>query len=156
MRLWSAHVCSIIMLGAIAGCAAEIGDRGVEFPAQCEGGSSRLMQGKITATIVGNGMVFINSDQRLAIPLESIAALTYGTDIRQRSLLRFVPFSDLSKHYVALTWIDGSTQVSREVEVVLKMSEDKSRQFVATLERLTGIQAVNADKRAALVRYTAR
>ena len=156
MRLWSAHVSSIIMLGAIAGCAAEIGDRGVEFPAQYEGGSSLLIQGKITAAIIGEQMAFTNGARRLTIPLQSIAALTYGTDIRQRSLLRFVPFYELSKHYVAVTWVDSSKPVSREIEVVLKLREDKSRQLVAILERLTGVQAINADKRGALVRYAAK
>src|SRR5713101_282190 len=104
MRLWSAHVCSIIMLSTIAGFAAEIGRSGIEFPAQYEGGSLPLIQGKIRATIAGEEVVFINGDQRLAIPLQNITALTYGTDIRHRSLLRFVPFLDLDKaHYVAVT-----------------------------------------------------
>ena len=154
MRLWSALVCSAMLLSTGTGFAAEMTGTGVKFPALYEGGSLRLDQGRIKAAIGENELVFLRGNQKLAIPLQSITAVTYGSD-HHRSVLCFVPFLDLDKeHYVGLTWsgtVPDGGQVSNEA--VLRFREGRYRHFVEALERLTGIKAVNADKLPALVRY---
>src|SRR5579872_6616034 len=154
MRLWSTLVCSAMLLVSRTGFTAEIAGTGVNFPAQYAGGSLLLDQGRIKATIAQNELVFLHGSQKLAIPLQSITAVTYGSD-HHRSVLCFVPFLDLDKeHYVGLTWtgtVRDGEQASNEA--VLKFREGKYRHFVEALERLTGIKAVNADKLPALVRY---
>ena len=140
-------VCSIVLLfGATAGFAAEIGNAGINFPVRYEGGSLPLNQGKINATVAGDQMIFHDGKQRLVIPLRSITAVTYGSEVHRGSPLRFVPFLELDKaYYVSLSGV--------RVEAVLKLREGQSKQFVAALERLTGIKAVNADRSPAIVRY---
>jgi len=116
-----------------------------------------MNQGKISAAVAGDQMVFLGGKQRLAIPLSRITAVTYGSEVHRGSPLRFVPFLDLDKaYYVSLTWTGSAGQPSgTRIEAVLKLREGKSRQFVAVLERLTGIKAVNADRMPAIVRYEA-
>src|SRR5260370_39615573 len=103
MRVWSALVCPVMLLSTATGFAAEIAV--TEFAAQYEGGSLPLNQGKIKATIVAGEVVFLNGNQRLAIPIKSIAAVTYGTDVHHKSVFCFVPFLDFDKaYYVGMTW----------------------------------------------------
>src|SRR5579872_1191443 len=97
-------VCSIVLLlSASVGFAAEIGATDVTFPVRYEGGSLPMNQGKISATVAGDQMVFLDGKQRLAIPLGRITAVTYGSEVHRGSALRFVPFLDLDKaYYVSL------------------------------------------------------
>lgn len=158
MRLWSALVCPVMLLSACAGFAADIAETGVRFPARYEGGSLPLNQGRIQAKIVAHQVVLFTGNQRLTIPLRDITAVTYGTDFHRKSLLRFVPFFEVDKaHYVGLTWTgggrDGEHASNTKSEAVLKLGEGKYRRFVAAIERLTGIKAVNADRLPAFVRF---
>jgi hypothetical protein len=158
MRSWSALVCPVILFAIGIGVAAEIADTGITFPARYEGGSLPLSQGRIQATIVADEVVFFTGNQRFAIPLQDITAVTYGTDFHRKSLLRFVPFCEVDKaHYVGLTWT-GSARLGEpashtKIEAVLKLGEGKYKLFVSAIERRTGIKAVNADRLPAFVRF---
>jgi hypothetical protein len=150
MRLWSVLVCPVILLAAGIACVAEIAGTAIRFEVQYEGGSLPLTQGKIRAAIAGNELLFLHGGRKLAIPLESITRITYGTD-HHKSVLCYVPFLELDRSYhVGLTWTDRREASN---EAVLKLSEGKHRRFVATLEQLTGITAVNSDKAPAIVRF---
>ena len=151
MRLRSVIVCPVILLAAGIACVAEITGTAIRFEVQYEGGSLPLTQGKIRAAIAGNDLLFLHGGTKLAIPLRSITRITYGTD-HHKSMLCYVPFLELDKSYhVGLTWTGDSREASNEA--VLKLKEGNHRRFVATLEELTGISAVNSDKAPAIVRF---
>src|SRR5438270_8562983 len=130
-------VCSLVLLlGASAGFAAEIGVTGVQFPVRYEGGSLPLNQGKIRATVVKDQMVFLDGKQQFVLPLSRITAVTYGSEVHKGSPLRFVPFLELDKaYYLSVTWRGSVDQPSvTRIEAVLRLREGQSRQLVTVLE----------------------
>jgi len=134
---------------------------GLTVLAKYEGGTLPLNQRKITATVAENEVIFVHGNERFAIPLTSITAVSCGTDVRRRfgaTVLAMVPRMHLDKveaYYVGLTWTGNGREGGKtsKVEAVLKLSNSEYRDFVAVIERLTGIKAVNADKVPTLVRY---
>jgi hypothetical protein len=124
--------------------------------AKYEGGTLPLSPGKIKATIAEDEVVFLHGSQRLAIPIKNITAVTCNTDVRRRfgaSLLGMVPLMHLDKteiYYIGLSWTGDKDS---KAEMVLRLTGGEYRDFLAVIERLAGIKAVNADKVPTVVRY---
>jgi len=145
-------LCSVVLLLTVSsGFAAGTRKTGVTFPMKYEGGTLPFGQHKIKATVAEDELLLIHGSQRLAIPLRNITALSCGTDVRRRvgaSVLERVPRMHLDKaesYYIGLTWTGN--------EAVVKLSGAEYRDFLAALERLTGIKAVNTSRVPTVVRY---
>ena len=147
-------VCQVSLLPA---AGAETKRNGITFPVRYAGGTLALDQRKIKATVAEDEVVFIHGNERFAIPIENITAVSRGTDVRRRfgaAVLGMVPgkhFEKVETYYVGLTWT-GSAGAAK-AEAVFQLSNGEYRDFVALLERLTGRKAVDTDKVATVVRY---
>jgi hypothetical protein len=114
--------------------------------------------GRIRATVAEDQVVILHGSKKLTIPLKNITAITCNTDVRRRfgaSVLGIVPLMHLDKaetHYVGLSW-NGDSEKTPKAEMVLRMTNAEFRDFLAVMERLAGIKAVNADKVPTVVRY---
>ena len=129
------------------------------FPAHYEGGSAALKQNHtVKAVVAGDALVFVQHGRRISVPVQSIDQISCATDVRRRfgaTVLGLVPLVDLDKvetHYVALAWRDNSEPGANH-EMVFKLSAGDSRDFVSTLERLTGKRAVDTKETPSVVRY---
>jgi hypothetical protein len=130
-----------------------------EYPAQYEGGSVPLKQNhSVKAVVAGNEIVFVQHGRRVSVPLQGISDISCATDVHRRfgaAVLGLVPLMDLDKvqtYYVGVTWTDKA-QTGANHEVLFKLSAGEYRDFVATLERLTGKQAVDTKKTPTSVHY---
>lgn len=157
MNCWPVFLCLSLTLLPVE--AAGTKKSGFTVLAKYEGGTLPLNQRKITATIDEDAVIFVHGDERFTVPLKNITAVSCGTDVRRRfgaSVLGMFPRMHLDKveaYYVGLTWTGDIREGQKKVEAVLKLSNGEYRDFVAVLERLTGIKAVNADKVPTMVRY---
>lgn len=129
------------------------------FPAQYIGGSVSWKQNHgVRAVVAGGEVVFVQHGRQLSVPVRSISQISCATDVRRRfgaAVLGRVPLMDLDKvqtHYVGLTWTDEARPGSSH-EVLFKLNASEYRDFVATLERLTGKQAVDTRKTPTVVHY---
>lgn len=102
-------------------------------------------------------MVFSHGVHSIAIPLKNITTISCSTNSHRRfgaAVLGIVPMMHLDteeKRYIGLSWAFGN-QASK-VEAVLKLSNGEYREFLTTLERLTGRKAVNTHEVATAVQY---
>jgi hypothetical protein len=145
-------VISLTLAVVTVGCAsAETRKTGLTVPVTYAGGTLPLSQGKIKATVEEDTVVLHRGSHKVSIPIQSITAISSGTDVRRRfgaSVLGVVPRMHLDKaetHYVGLTWAGA--------EAVLKLNASEYRDFVAMLERLTGRKATDTRKTPTVVRY---
>jgi len=132
---------------------------GASFPVQYEGGSLRLKPShSAKAVVAGSEVVFVQHRRQISVPVQSISNISCATDVHRRfgaAVLGLVPRMDLGKvqeHYVGVTWAENSTSPEKG-EVLFRLSAAEYRDFVATLERLTGKQAVDTRKTPTVVRY---
>jgi hypothetical protein len=159
MTLRPALIYLLLAVGTL--CASGTKKTGATFPARYEGGTLPLSQHRIKATVGEGEVVCVHGNQRFAIPLKSIQQISYSTDVRRRfgsSVLGVVPRMHLDKtetHYVGVTWTvgDGSGGRASQLQAVFKLSGSEHRDFLLTLERLTGRKAVNTDKVPTIVQY---
>jgi hypothetical protein len=159
MKCWPVFLCLSLTLLSVD--AAGTKKSGFTVLVKYEGGTLPLNQSKVTATVAEDEVIFVHGNERFAVPLKSITALSCGTDVRRRfgaSVLAMLPRMHLDKvemYYVGLTWTGNSREGKKtsKVEAVLKLSNSEYHDFVAVLERLTGIKAVNADKVPTVIRY---
>src|SRR5436309_206267 len=99
---------------------------GFTVPLNYEGGTLPLNQGKIKATIAEDQVVFFHGNRKVVVPVESITAISTGTDVRRRfgaSVLGIVPLMHLDKaetYYVGLTW--NSNDRASKIDAVLKLN----------------------------------
>jgi len=107
------------------------------YPATYAGGSLHLKHNKVRAALENDAVVFTQGSQRIAVPVKDIKEIAYGTDVRRRS----------EEHYIGVSWAGGTAQV------LLRLSRAESTEFLAALERYTGITAVNTDQVPTVVRY---
>jgi hypothetical protein len=129
---------------------------GLTVPVKYEGGTLPLGQNKIKATIAENEIVFVQGNRRYAIPVGNIAAVTCGIDVRRRfgaTVLSVVPRMHLEKAETYYVGITLNAAGKPKGELVLKLSNGEYRDFLAALERITGMKAVNAAKVPTVVRY---
>jgi hypothetical protein len=90
-----------------------------DYPAKYAGGSLPLDHHKVRATLAKDEIIFMQGDQRIAVPVKSITGISCGTEVRRRLgawALDVVPLMHLgesSDHYVGVAWSGAS---SLEVE----------------------------------------
>jgi hypothetical protein len=136
--------------------AAPAHKAGFTILAKYEGGTVPMSAGKIKATVAEDQVIFQHGAHRLVIPMQNITAVTCNTDVRRRfgaSVLAMVPRMHLDKaesYYIGLTW---TAEKSSKAEMVLRLTGSEYRDFLAVIERLAGIKAVNPDRVPTVVRY---
>jgi hypothetical protein len=146
----------VCLAAGVAASAAPAHKAGFTVLAKYEGGTVPMSPGKVKATVAENEVVFQHGARRLVVPMENITAVTCNTDVRRRfgaSVLGIVPLMHLDKaetYYVGLTW---TADRSSKAEMVLRLTSSEYHEFLAAIERLAGIKAVNADKIPTVVRY---
>ena len=160
------QVLSLVVLSMACGPAfGGTGKAGASYALQYEGGSVGLKQHRtLKATVANNEVVFVQHGRRLSVPVQEISEVSCATSVHRRfgaAVLGLVPRMELDKareHYVGVTWIDetGSGSDRGRSDVVLKLNAGEYRNFVATLDRLTGKQAVDTGKTPTVVRYQSR
>jgi hypothetical protein len=134
---------------------------GFTVPVKYEGGNLPLTQNKIKATVAEDQIILVQGKEKVVVPVRNIVAVTCGTDVRRRfgaSVLGVVPLMHLDKaerYYVGMT---VSSEVpeggkSSKMEVVFQMNNSEYRDFLAALERITGLKAINTGKVPTVVRY---
>lgn len=129
------------------------------YPAEYEGGNLPLKQKHtVKAVMDGNEVVLVQHHRRVAVPLENISEISCSTDVHRRfgaAVLRRVPRVDwdqVQEHYVGVSWTENGASAKKE-EVLFKLSASEYRDFLATLQRATGKQAVDTRKTPTAVRY---
>jgi hypothetical protein len=146
----------LLMVCVTAGFAAPAHKAGFTVLAKYEGGTVPMSTGKVKATVAEDQMVFQHGAHRLVVPLQNITAVTCNTELRRRfgaSVLAMVPRMHLHKaesYYIGLTW---TAEKSSKAEMVLRLTSSEYRDFLAAIERLAGIKAVNPDTVPTVVRY---
>ncbi|HUE20122.1 MAG TPA: hypothetical protein VMQ86_00480 [Bryobacteraceae bacterium] len=129
-----------------------------DYPAKYAGGSLPLDHHKVRATLAKDEIIFMQGDQRIAVPVKSITGISCGTEVRRRLgawALDVVPLMHLgesSDHYVGVAWSGASGNTAR-AQALLKLSRGEYRDFLAALEQVTGIKAVNTNQVPTVVRY---
>ena len=159
MRYWSA-ICSLLFSAIAVNTASSATKKtGFTVPVVYEGGTLALHPGKIKAQVAEDAVVLIHGSRKVSIPMESITAISSGTDVRRRfgaSVLSVVPLMHLDKaetYYVGLTWTGEAAGKTSRVDAVLKLSGGEYRDFLAMLERFSGRKATDTRKTPTIVRY---
>jgi len=145
----------------MASCVALAGQPGkATYPAQYEGGSAALKPNHGIKALVGpHEIVFVQHGRSISIPVQSISEISCGTNVHRRfgaAVLGLVPLMDLDKvqrHYVGVTWTDSTRAGQGREEVLFRLNAGEYRDFIATLERLTGKQAIDTGKTPTVVQY---
>ena len=158
MKCWLIFLCLSLPLLPVE--AAGTKKTGFTVPVRYEGGTLPLRQQRVRATLAEDELIFVHGNQRYAIPLRNITAVSYGTEVHNRfgaSVLGVVPLMHLEKaesYHVGLTWTGNQAgEQASKSDAVFKMSNGEYRDFVAALERLTGRKAVNTGRVPTVVRY---
>jgi hypothetical protein len=129
-----------------------------EYPATYAGGSLPLDHHKVRAALGKDEVIFMQGGRRIAVPVKNITGISCGTDVRRRlgaSVLDAVPLMHLGEsadHYIGVAWTGASGNTAR-AQVLLKLSRGEYRDFLAALEQVTGIKAVNTNQVPTVVRY---
>lgn len=129
-----------------------------DYPATYAGGSLPLSHEKVHAALQNDEVVFMQHGRRIVVPAKSITGISFGTEIRRRtgaSVLSVVPLMHLGEsqtHYIGVAW-DGASGEAPRAQVLLRMSRGEYRDFLAALEHLTGIKAVDTNQVPTVVRY---
>jgi len=129
-----------------------------DYPATYAGGSLPLNHHKVRAAFANDEVIFMQSGRRIAVPVKSITEISCGTEVRHRlgaSVLDVVPLMHLGEsqdHYVGVAWTAAKGNTAR-AQVLLKLSRVEYSDFLAALERVTGMKAVNTNQVPTVVRY---
>ncbi len=121
------------------------------------GGTLPLNQSRVRAAIGKNEVVFMQHGYRIAVPLKNITDISCGTEVHRRlgaSVLDVVPLMHLGEteyHYIGVAW-SGNNGAAR-AQVLLKLSRGEYREFLAALEQLTGLKAINTNQVPTVVHY---
>ncbi len=163
MKLWlqflSFTTALLLTATAFGGQAKPWGNA---YPLQYQGGNLPLKLNHGVKAVLGSTQIVLEQDgRRFVVPVRDINQISCATDIHRRfgaSVLALVPLVDLDKveeHYVGVTFTDNVRRNGKAgtMEVVFKLSGGEYRDFIATLERLTGKKAVDTNKTPTAVRY---
>lgn len=132
----------------------------IEYPAIYAGGNLPLDQQKVRATFGKDELVFLQGDRRIAVPVKSISEISCGTELRRRtgaSVLDVVPLMHLGEsedYYVGVAF-GGVAGSGSRAQMLLKFSRGDYRDFLAALERATGMKAIHTNQVPTVVRYHA-
>jgi hypothetical protein len=129
-----------------------------DYPATYAGGSLPLDHHKVRATLDKDEVIFMQGSRRIAVPVKNITEISCGTEVRRRlgaSVLDVVPLMHLGEsadHYIGVAWT-GAGGNNAQAQALLKLSRGEYRDFLAALEQVTGIKAVNTSQVPTVVRY---
>jgi len=128
------------------------------YPATYTGGNLPLRQDKVHAALDHDQVVITQGDQRIAVPAKNITDISCGVEVHRRTgafVLSAVPLMHLGTrhdHYIGMAWSDAAGNAAR-AQVVLKLSADDYSDFLAALQQVTGVKAVNTNQVPTVVRY---
>jgi hypothetical protein len=152
MLIWRSLACvSVALLWSQTGSAHP-----AAYPATYEGGSLPLPHHKVKVLLGGEELLLLQGHRRIVVPVKQIREISCGTQVHRRpgaTVLGAVPFMRLAEseeHYVGVTW----TEDSRDTAVLFRLDGGEYREFVAALERLTGIKAIDTFRVPSSVRYS--
>src|SRR5215472_17249656 len=100
MNFGSALIAISIAVCTAATGSAETRKSGLTVPVTYAGGTLPITQGKIKATVEEDALVLHHRSQKVSIHIQSITAISSGTDIRRRfgaSVLGVVPGMHLDR-----------------------------------------------------------
>jgi hypothetical protein len=145
----------------MSGFAAEAQGVHAEYPLTYEGGSLPLSRDKVKAALGQDEVIFVQNRRRISVPAKDITRISCRSEVRRRfgaTVLDVVPWlrlGEVENRYVGVTWTDSARTSERDakVEVVLRMSKSDYDGFLAGLERLTGMKAVDTTRVPTAVRY---
>jgi hypothetical protein len=140
-------------------------DRGsaVVIPMKYEGGSLPLKQHDGVKVTLASDMVTIKQGKQThSVAVKSINEISYGADVHRRvgaaigvgvvtlGVGALMALVKTKKHFVGITWDEksgdaASATTAKKGGVVFKVGKGEYRGFIAALEGLTGLKAVNAD-----------
>jgi len=150
---------SLAFLAAGAGFAREPKDRaGVAYPLIYEGGNLPLNHHRVTATIGADEVIIVQRGHRIVVPVRAITGIARSEAVHRRMgarALGIVPLMHLGEsesRYVGVSWTGGASKAGR-VEVVFKLGKSEYQQFLAALERSTGLKAVDTRRVPTVVQY---
>jgi hypothetical protein len=129
-----------------------------DYPAMYAGGSLPLNHHKVRAALGKDEVIFMQGGRRIAVPVKNITEISFGTEVRRRlgaSVLDVVPLMHLGEsetHYVGVAWTGANGNAAR-AQVLLRLSRGEYRDFLAALEQLTGIKAVDTNQVPSVVHY---
>jgi len=155
MKFWSVFLFLSITLLPPAAVAKK---PATEYPATYAGGSLPLNHHKVHAALGKDEVVFMQGNWRIAVPVKNITDISCGTEVRRRlgaSVLDVVPLMHLGEsetHYVGVAWTGNHGDASR-TQVLLRLNRSEYRDFLATLEQVTGIKAVDTNQVPTVVHY---
>jgi hypothetical protein len=155
MRPW--HLFAFLSI-ALLPAAALAEQAGIAYPVTYAGGSLPLNHNKIRAALGRDEVVFMQHSRRIAVPLKSITEISCGTEVHRRlgaSVLDVVPLMHLGEietYYIGVAW-NGANGTASGAQVLLKLNHTEYREFLAALERLTGIKAVDTNRVPTAVHY---
>jgi hypothetical protein len=145
----------------MSGFATQTQGARAEYPLAYEGGSLALSHDKVKAALGQDEVIFVQNKHRIGVPAKDITRISCRSEVRRRfgaTVLDVVPWlrlGEVENRYVGVTWTDN-TQTSEgaaKVEVVLRLSKSDYDGFLAGLERLTGLKAVDTTRVPTAVRY---
>lgn len=132
----------------------------IAFPATYVGGSLPLSHDKVKAELGEDAVVLVQDKRRISVPIKDITQISCGREVRRRfgaTVLDHVPLMRLGEseeNHVGVTWTDGARTAT--VEVIFKLNKDDYHEFLAALERRTGMKAVDTTRVPTVVRCDLR
>ena len=118
------------------------------YPVTYEGGNLALSHNKVKASIENDEVVLAQRRQRIAVPVGEITEISYGSQTHRR--LGAAVLGKAETHYVGVTWADNASRT----EVLFRVDKGEYREFLASLERMTGKKAVDTSQVPTAVRYS--
>src|SRR5215831_8950395 len=131
------------------------------WPMKYEGGTLDFtLHDKLKVTVAGSEITCQQGKKIHAIPAKNVTEVNYGNDVHRRvgaavgvgvvtlGLGALLLLVKTKKHYVGVIWTDkvateGDTP--KKGGIVFKVGKGEYRGFVAAIEGLTGLKAVDAD-----------
>jgi len=131
------------------------------WPMKYEGGTLDFgLHDKLKVSVQPDGVGCSQGKKRHFLPTQNIIEVSYGNDVHRRvgaaigvgvvtlGLGALMLLVKTKKHYVGIVWTDkvaSGTDTPKKGGVVFKVGKGEYRGFIAALEGLTGLKAVDAD-----------
>ncbi len=163
MRLsWTALAVSAVLALPVAGLAGEARKARNTYPVTYEGGSLPLSHSRIRASIESDEVVLAQHRHRIAVPVRDILEISCGSQVRRRlgaAVLNAIPglhLGDAETHYIGVAWTDAGSDGTgaAKTQVLFRVNGSDYRELLASLERTTGIKAVDTTHVPTAVRYS--
>jgi len=120
------------------------------YPMTYAGGNLHLNHNKVRAVVGTNDVTFIQGDQRIALPLVNITGISYGQAAHRRLLLAH--WGQAEDYYIGVTWKTDAANAA-QAQLLMKLSRADYTEFLSTLERMTGLKAVDTNQVPTAVHY---